>query len=179
MIKSMQKLLDHDTQKIFNAAPPPARKVTMNVQIKSTQNYSIKPFSEDQLTRIREAVKNSHSLPEQLLLAVMLTGMRASECLPIKVKDLEINDDGRTTVKGVSVLSMDTPSVIEIIKSKSRSNDGYLFMSSGDSNTHMGMTELKTRFRQWLKSANMDEEGATPHLLRVSVLSAFATAQKK
>lgn len=150
----------------------------MNVRIKSTPKDSIKPFSQHQLTRIREAVETWESPEDQLLFAMMLAGMRASECISIKVGDLDINDAGLVTVEGVSIPFMGTPSTIEFIKRESLSKEGYVFMCFDDSSTRLCVSVLHKRFRQWLKNANVDDEGATPHLLRFSMLSAYETAQK-
>lgn len=151
----------------------------MSVRKESTQKDFLKPFSRDQFSQIIEVVASRESPVNQLLLAVLLTGMRASQCLPIKVEDFEINDDGCATVNGVSVPFMDTLSTLEIVKRKRLSTDGYLFISSADSSAPMSMSELQTKFSEWLKNANISAEGATPHLLRHSVLSAYAAVQKK
>lgn len=108
----------------------------------------------------------------------MLSGMRASQFLPMKIKDLEVTGEGFITVKGVSVSFPCMPATIESIRRKSLSKEDYVFISSVNPGTHMSMRELNTRFRKWLKKANVDAEGATPHNLRLSVITAYAAAPK-
>ncbi|WP_218274949.1 tyrosine-type recombinase/integrase, partial [Pseudomonas sp. MPR-ANB1] len=175
--RKRKKILTTTQRKIFNAASFPKR-TTVSMQITTTQKYSPKLFNLDQLTRIRETAVNMESLEEQLLLAIMLSGTRNSQFLPMKIKDLEVTGDGLITVKGVSIPFPCMPATIESIKRKSLSKEDYVFRSSVNPGTHMNMRELSTRFRKWLKKANVDTEGATPHNLRLSVIIAYAAAPK-
>lgn len=140
---------------------------------------SIRPFSMDELRRIKETLDQNGSPADRLLYSLMLTGMRASQCRSIKAQDLVIQADHSINVKGVTLPNVNAQSTLRLLSSKRAQGDNYVFPCDSALNSAMTPAQFSSKFSSWLRTANVCQAGRSPHAVRLSVIAASMEAMRQ
>lgn len=151
----------------------------------NTASYfpSQKYLSAHELDAIAEVVHRGATLRDRVLCSVLLSGIRQSELLRIKVENLNYTNHMvmldlpstklRTIWKRRILTTTDGLLVRRYIKKSALSGGDYLFPSDKTAAYPMTSFELNRILRSWLLEAQIDPTGVSVHAMRISVIARF------
>ena len=158
-------------------------KITLNINSRIDLTMKKRPFSKNQILTLRKVLSDR---PRDLALlnCGVDTGLRSSDLLSLKVKDL-LTDWGevresfyvkmKKTQKQILIeLSSNSVSSIEnLLKVTNKEPDDYLFTSSrvSDSSKPLTTSQLRRVIKSWCIECNWDEQFFSSHSLRRSLSS--------
>lgn len=143
-------------------------------------------LSEHELDAIAEVVHRKAILRDRVLCSVLLSGIRQSELLQLRVENLNYthhnvmldlpSTKSRTIRKRRFLTKTDGLLVRQYIKKSALSGRDYLFPSGKTAAYPMTSFELNKILRSWLLEAQIDPTGVSVHAMRISVIARFIRA---
>ncbi|WP_448144340.1 tyrosine-type recombinase/integrase [Pseudomonas silesiensis] len=147
---------------------------------------SKKYLSEHELDAIAELVHRKAILRDRVLCSVLLSGIRQSELLQLRVEHVNHTHEkvildlplikSRTIGKRRILTTTDGLLVRRYIEKSALSHGDYLFPSGKTAAYPMTSFELNRILRSWLLEAQIDPTGVSVHALRLSVIARFIRA---
>ncbi len=141
---------------------------------------SIRAFSTDELKSIEETLEQYGSPADRLFYSfIMLTGMRASQCLSINAEDLVSKSDYSINVKNVTLPNMNAKSKRTLLNFERAQKGSYVSPCNSVSNSGMKLAKLPSELSSWLSTVNVFQGGRLPHGVRLSVIAANIQAMNQ
>lgn len=147
---------------------------------------SKKFLSERDFNAIAEVVHRKAILRDRVLFSVLLSGIRQSELLRLRVENvsytnhkvmLDLPSTNADANQQRSILTpIDAGLVHRYIEKNALSQGDYLFPSSKNATYPMTTFELNKILRSWLLEAQIDPTGVSVHAMRLSVIVRFIRA---